>query len=136
LFLLEGDLNRSKYGNKFSGQNALFDKAEKSAQGIAADQAKKKVGESFDKSTNDVKNKSESKPPLPARNNSGGVLSDLDNKLSSMSRPPLPARNSDIKIPRRPTSHNNPFSGKKILLCNGNSLDSLIFEEKENRIIR
>ena len=65
------DLNRSKYGNKISGQNSLFDKAEKRAQGIAADQAKKKVGESFDKSINDVKSQSESKPPpLPARNNS------------------------------------------------------------------
>jgi hypothetical protein len=103
-------LNSSKYG-KYGGKNqdALFDKVENRAQGVAGNMAKKKAGEAFDQKTNDIQNRSISKPPLPVRKN---ILSDIDNKIPA-SRPPLPARNTDVKIPRRPTSHNNPFSGMK-----------------------
>ena len=114
---MKDDLNRSKYGNKkIPGQNALFNKVEKGAQNIASNQAKKKVDEVFDKNVEEIQNKSTSKPLIPPRNN---------NKTSSTSRPLLPSRNSDIKIPRRPTSHSsNPFSGKKFLSNNENFSDS------------
>ncbi|RIA85644.1 hypothetical protein C1645_364738 [Glomus cerebriforme] len=69
----------------------MFNIAEKHAQDIASEQATKKTSEVIDQNINEIKNKSTSKPLLP-------------------SRPSLPARNNDIKIPRRPTSHNNPFS--------------------------
>ncbi|CAB4375573.1 unnamed protein product [Rhizophagus irregularis] len=102
---LKDDLNRSKYGNKkIPGQNALFNKVEKEAQNIANDQAKKKVGETFDKNMNEIQNKSTSKPLAPSRSNN--IIND---QISPKARPPLPTRNNDIKIPRRPTSHNNPF---------------------------
>lgn len=105
-------MNRSKYGNKkIPGQNALFNKVEKEAQNIANDQAKKKVGETFDKNMNEIQNKSTSKPLAPSRSNN--IIND---QISPKARPPLPTRNNDIKIPRRPTSHNNPFGGKKFLL--------------------
>src|SRR2546423_15646137 len=109
---LEDDLNRSKYGKYGSkNQDALFSKVENHAQGVAGNMAKKKAGETFDKKSNDIQNKSASKPPLPDRKS---ILSDIDNKISPTSRPPLLARNTNVKIPRRPTSHNNPFSGMEI----------------------
>jgi hypothetical protein len=109
---MKDEVNRSKYGNKkIPGQNALFDKVEKDAQNIANDQAKKRVGEAFDKNVNEIQNKSTSKPPVPPRNNN--IIND---QISSTLRPLLSAKNTDIKIPRRPTSHNNPFGGKKFLL--------------------
>ncbi len=110
--IFEDDLNRSKYGNKkIPGQNKLFDKVEKHAQDVASNQAKKKAGETFDKNTNEIQNKSISKPVLPARHNN--ILSNINDQISSASsRPLVPARNTDVKIPRRPTSHNNPFGGK------------------------
>ncbi|RIB07245.1 hypothetical protein C2G38_446153 [Gigaspora rosea] len=101
--------------------DGFLNRMEKFAQNEADKQAQKAAGEAFDDKVGELRkgNVSDAQKSKASNNaNNGFTLSKASNMVSNTltksnslkpSIPPKKASNTEIKIPRRPIQHNNPF---------------------------
>ncbi|KAF0525485.1 epidermal growth factor receptor substrate 15-like 1 [Gigaspora margarita] len=115
----KAEYGESKYGKKVP--DGFLNRMEKFAQNEADKQAQKAAGEAFDDKVGELRkgNVSDAQKSKASNNaNNGFTLSKASNMVSNTltksnslkpSIPPKKTSNTEIKIPRRPIQHNNPF---------------------------
>ncbi|CAG8475258.1 4770_t:CDS:2 [Racocetra fulgida] len=115
----KAEYGESKYGKKVP--DGFLNRIEKRAQIEADKQAQKAAGEAFDDKVTELRKESVSDTQKSRSSNNANngftfskasdMVSNALTKSNSL-KPSIPSRktnNSEIKIPRRPAQHNNPF---------------------------
>ncbi|CAG8664885.1 10047_t:CDS:2, partial [Racocetra persica] len=115
----KAEYGESKYGKKVP--DGFLNRIEKRAQIEADKQAQKAAGEAFDEKVTELRKESVSDTQKSKSSNNvnngftfskaSDMVSNALTKSNSL-KPSIPSRktnNSEIKIPRRPAQHNNPF---------------------------
>ncbi|CAG8801837.1 17706_t:CDS:2, partial [Dentiscutata erythropus] len=120
----KAEYGESKYGKKVPDE--FLNRAEKLAQKEADKQAQKAAGDAFDDKVAELRkeNVSDAQKSKSSNNTNNGftfskasdMVSNALTKSNSLkpSIPPKKTNNTEIKIPRRPMQHNNPFKERNL----------------------